>query len=736
MFKERNTEQLYCVRSTSAAGMHREEERCSERDIVPYERLVPPPRVSIATGSSTPLTLPSSSQALHRSSALPLLVTGRPVVILEDCLLATVLGRGTEQQQSCPPLVMLSPRHPPCPPGRAITHFPDEHDSSSDHVAPDILCDRESLPPSPAQDMIPMYTSANKPLQDTCCPHTHLQAPAASLPAQCGLQMAGAQCVALPGDTVHDTQHTTCEPLIEELSPSNLQTVPESPQADTEVPEGDSDACSVHDMAAETDTGSVDGDSKTVGTLPSNVSICLPAHVHQEDSIFHSKETEVELEVDPGVELMVGEKVITAWTQSIVAMSSLPQEKSSRIEPACSQLPILPSLTQCEERENLLEESDEEIEMPEHTVTTSTPTCLPPSPSQPPPPPSPPPLPAMFHLQRKKAGAMSEVRGSGESSHQPPLALSTDSLPSTEVPDQQQPPQKKARLSSDDADGDSVDDDSVDGDPALREEVEETATCSTALKVIARCRSAGMNDASELVGVKEPVEGADDGGSTRDQAVPTECAREHVLVDHPPCHQQAAGNEDGGGREDDDPHAAGQVWEQSLPEEPESGGQGSGPPDHHLHLTELCELSPEQQVVPGVAEEAELSVSSLYGQQAPFTKLPSYHGGDDDLGSLTVEDMTPNARWRTVSRDGLPHFCYYGAGWTHPHTHSILGRTRKLCTNMHAVYGDMFCTSAVPEHPTTVPLNLSRPRLRLGLSKRQRPQPLHRHDNSLPNKVK
>ena len=168
-------------------------------------------------------------------------------------------------------------------------------------------------------------------------------------------------------------------------------------------------------------------------------------------------------------------------------------------------------------------------------------------------------------------------------------------------------------------------------------------------------------DAVEIHQPSEPSEAADDGSSTVDQAVPTECAREHALVPNlPPCHQQSwqggGGRGGGGGSEGDqvlDEHRGSPpVMPQCIGRESvEMAGEVGSHVDQQTALHEAFEVSPWQQVVPCEAGEAAGSEDvSLYQEKELEDKaeaesptaippLPSVEDGDQDRLSALVTAM-------------------------------------------------------------------------------------------------
>ena len=278
-------------------------------------------------------------------------------------------------------------------------------------------------------------------------------------------------------------------------------------------------------------------------------------------------------EMDPADDLGVGEKVIVAWTQSIVAMAALQtlplvQEEHSVAGTATdSHILSLSSLSQWEGRENLLDESDEEIEMPEQAeiLTNIPPPPPPPPPSllrlftktrtiSTPPLPHPPPLPGMLYLM-KADGEQTDWGSGGVKTEKPAPLLPFTSLHEHQIPTYTppssdsllmpaskhgEPPSKRVKLSP-------CSMTTVQGPIATSTEREDSSTSTLANPEIAVC---GGSEA-EVVGVGEPVKSAYNGSCTIEQAVPVQSAQVNAVGAYPPFRQQGMWNE-GEGRRDED----------------------------------------------------------------------------------------------------------------------------------------------------------------------------------------
>lgn len=248
--------------------------------------------------------------------------------------------------------------------------------------------------------------------------------------------------------------------------------------------------------------------------------------------------------------------------------------------------------SQCEGREKLTEESDEEIDMPAVDEPLVNPCHL--------------------HLG---IAPMSSVVETGFQTLPPPLPQVTEVPPHlvspTEPEPMEAPPLKRARLCSDISQYKLVELESDVGEAEKKEAEEEDGLLAT--------------------------ESASDGSSTEDQAVPTECAREHGLVASlAPCnkHWPQGGGGEGGGEGEQEVRGEG-YWgdgdEESLCPVT-SGAISSQQTDVSLE---------QQQVVPDGPVATRQMASSLYDQDdgSKCSSLYSVY-----LGSLPALRMRDQKR--------------------------------------------------------------------------------------------
>ena len=417
----------------------------------------------------------------------------------------------------------------------------------------------------------------------------------------------------------------------------------------------------------------------------------------------------------------VGEKVIVAWTQSIVAMAALQAPllvQGQGSVAADSHILPLPSLSQCEGREKLLEESDEEIEMLEHAeiLTTIPPPPPPPPPppallrlftkartiSTPPPPPPLPPMPGMLYLM--KADGEHTDCGSRRvktdktapllpflSLHEHPI--STYTPPSSDpglmpVSEHGEPPSKRVKLSRCSLTA-------VPDPTATSIERGDTSTCTVAYPEIAVCVGVCRGGEAGVGGLGEPVESADDGSCTTEQAITAHSAQENA---YPP--YQGVWNE-GGGRKDEDGDSSAMEHELLSPLTHSTKDTQTeaveGPPQDHLPQTGLCAgpLEPpqtglcagplEEQVVPagrGRLEDALMDTQSMYSlpldwqkqeeEEVESLELPSL---DEAVPEEAVFPSSPPARWAGGTSAHAPGYfhCCRATGWGYLQHRTALG---------------------------------------------------------------
>ena len=191
---------------------------------------------------------------------------------------------------------------------------------------------------------------------------------------------------------------------------------------------------------------------------------------------------------------------------------------------------------------------------------------------------------------------------------------------------------------------------------------------------------------------------ADDGISTTDQAVPSECAREHALIPNlVPCRQQ----EQQGG----------------IGRRRGGGGEGNGGcRDQHItsyhqqtNQTIIVIPSPEQQVVPYDREDEDVDDSLVIPTLYEHIKNPSKDG---DITTLDDDEHSSRDEFRDKT------------GCHSPSKHSYYTHYPPLHHGHPSIHHNGYLTRG-DGFPSTTLLNLSRPKLRLGLSKCQKPKPLH-----------
>ena len=323
-----------------------------------------------------------------------------------------------------------------------------------------------------------------------------------------------------------------------------------------------------------------------------------------------------------------------------------------------SALPLLsqPLQSRCEDREQLVQESDDEIDMPAVPTTPIHSQNLSSS-SQ---------SPAFYEAEHKQIVTTPPHMPHSQTSHSAPHSLEASQvLPSpdpggTEV--QSPPPQKKARLCNDtlsNSHGDDVAEVGAEMPASLHQSLTSHDACGTTDN---NTPTAVRGKETEKEEEELSTEEADDGSSTLDQAVPCESAREHALVANlAPCNLHWGRGDRGPdeGRDSDQLSQRPQMKQQTMVREVDQQTV-----DNEVDQTEECEVQEEQQLVPcgpddDAAEEDSpshpLPLTSLYEEQ---------HGrGRHTLDQLsTCEEITDHNSglprpW--PQRNILYHSLYY-----------------------------------------------------------------------------
>ena len=267
--------------------------------------------------------------------------------------------------------------------------------------------------------------------------------------------------------------------------------------------------------------------------------------------------------------------------------------------------------------------------------------------------------------------------------------------------EQDEPPKKKMR-ESEERDGCEVMDQGESSECCVVPEMVDSLSLPGNQEVGGTCVPVATTEEVLAGGEEGEVlasETADDGSSTVDQAVPAECAHQHALMANPaPCRQQQGGGGSGGRR------GGGGGEEGSYTNQQHSV---LSPDCHHYQTSPLP--SPDQQVVPdevGGGTAGQLLQASLYEQDS-FNK------------SLARTSIETSHLPRPNTAEGIDK----------PKTETRAKRRLNFSSEDYTpypYYQHHGCQPRDNGFPSTVLLNLSRPRLRLGLSRCQRPKPLHR----------
>ena len=642
-------------------------------------------------------------------NTFPVLLNGRlqSVLVVEDSLLAGVLGRHSEH------LLQRHAFHSQLPiynatvsmasRGRAITYedtgkHRNEVPNTRERQGP-VAGGQDSLIPY-LQDM---HTKPLLPRQHSLAPWPEQSVPQAVHAFRPVQHYAGRTGPVPPPDTtaaltphlkpVGGAQPTTYhQPLSPVTPPSGLQTVPESPQAPLpNSPPLLNNWCaplsSPADLVCIPPGGSHDTGENEHGACDAV----------EEGNVL---DTVVLQTMEGGGGSELGEENVKTNSENLATFPKPTTEPSGEIGLASTLIPFSQPLPpQREDREELVQESDEEVDMPaaDHPTTPLLPhshTCN--------------------HSDKLQLAASREVEYRCKVLDVQTLSIPLPSLPvahateltplslnsptvQLEPEPEEEPPLKKTRLCNDvnrlsqnrcvSPQSSSAGEDVADGHAeewVVEEEGEEE-------------EGEGEDQGEGLL----YTEGADDGSSTMDQAVPSECAREHALVVNlAPCNQPWGGGGGGGGSGRSGGGGGGRGGgggggggggregyksdEELSPLKPvtdEAGETGS----EVSRQTVVCEVAVDQQVVPcGSGDTAEENATSLYEQEdrkCSTLDLATVEGGNmDKLSALVTEMESSDQRILSPPNSGTcyQHYCYGECGATH------LART---ASTTHRCYG-------------------------------------------------